>query len=91
MTIMIITRLVGGTVQVFSSPLLFLVVWPSRTELCCRFKKTDGINLINDLMALQRLKEASEKAKMELSSAVETEINLPYITADSSGPKPETI
>ena len=40
MTIMIITRLVGGTVQVFSSPLLFLVVWPSRTELCCRFKKT---------------------------------------------------
>ena len=55
--------------------------------LCAEFKKTDGINLINDLMALQRLKEASEKAKMELSSAVETDINLPYITADSSGPK----
>ena len=42
--IIIITRWAGGTVQVFSSPLLFLVVWPSRTELCCRFKKTDGIS-----------------------------------------------
>ena len=55
--------------------------------LCNEFKKTDGINLMNDPLALQRLKEASEKAKIELSNAIETDINLPYITADSSGPK----
>lgn len=51
------------------------------------FKKETGINLINDRMALQRLKEAAEKAKIELSGVAETEINLPYITADASGPK----
>ncbi len=51
------------------------------------FKKEQGIDLRADKMALQRLKEASEKAKVELSSVLETEINLPYITADASGPK----
>jgi molecular chaperone DnaK len=51
------------------------------------FKNEQGINLSNDKMALQRLKEASEKAKIELSSATTTEINLPFITADSGGPK----
>ncbi|MFN2412456.1 MAG: molecular chaperone DnaK, partial [Pyrinomonadaceae bacterium] len=51
------------------------------------FKKDQGIDLHNDKMALQRLKEAAEKAKVELSSAMETEINLPFVTADASGPK----
>ena len=51
------------------------------------FKKESGFDLKSDPMALQRLKEAAEKAKIELSSADQTEINLPYITADSSGPK----
>jgi molecular chaperone DnaK len=51
------------------------------------FKKDQGINLGNDPMAIQRLKEAAEKAKIELSSAQESEINLPFITADASGPK----
>ncbi|HXM71007.1 MAG TPA: molecular chaperone DnaK, partial [Thermoanaerobaculia bacterium] len=51
------------------------------------FKKDQGIDLGTDAMALQRLKEAAEKAKIELSSAVETDINLPFITADASGPK----
>ena len=51
------------------------------------FKKSDGIDLRNDRMALQRLKEAAEKAKMELSTVLEAEINLPFITADQSGPK----
>ena len=51
------------------------------------FKKESGINLLNDKMALQRLKEAAEKAKHELSSMTETDINLPFITADASGPK----
>jgi molecular chaperone DnaK len=51
------------------------------------FKKDQGIDLSNDKMALQRLKEASEKAKIELSSTMETEINLPFVTADQSGPK----
>ena len=51
------------------------------------FKKDQGINLRGDKMALQRLKEAAEKAKCELSSAMETDINLPFITADASGPK----
>ena len=51
------------------------------------FKKDQGIDLSNDKMALQRLKEAAEKAKIELSTAMETEINLPFITADASGPK----
>jgi molecular chaperone DnaK len=51
------------------------------------FKKEQGIDLSKDQMALQRLKEAAEKAKMELSTLLETEINLPFITADASGPK----
>jgi molecular chaperone DnaK len=51
------------------------------------FKKEQGIDLRNDRMALQRLKEAAEKAKIELSSSLETEINLPFVTADASGPK----
>ena len=52
-----------------------------------QFKKDNGIDLSKDPLALQRLKESAEKAKIELSSTTETEINLPYITADSSGPK----
>ncbi len=51
------------------------------------FRKTNGIDLRNDAMALQRLKEAAEKAKIELSNAMETTVNLPFITADASGPK----
>ncbi|HEV7413480.1 MAG TPA: molecular chaperone DnaK [Casimicrobiaceae bacterium] len=51
------------------------------------FKKDQGVDLKNDVLALQRLKEAAEKAKVELSSSQQTEINLPYITADQSGPK----
>ena len=51
------------------------------------FKKENGMDLRNDMLALQRLKEAAEKAKVELSSAEQTEVNLPYITADSAGPK----
>jgi molecular chaperone DnaK len=55
--------------------------------LAAEFKKETGMDLYNDPLALQRLKEAAEKAKIELSSAQQTEINLPYITADASGPK----
>jgi molecular chaperone DnaK len=55
--------------------------------LADEFKKDQGIDLRKDTMALQRLKEAAEKAKMELSSSMETDINLPFITADASGPK----
>jgi molecular chaperone DnaK len=55
--------------------------------LVVEFKKESGIDLTKDKMALQRLKEAAEKAKMELSTTMETEINLPFITADASGPK----
>jgi molecular chaperone DnaK len=55
--------------------------------LCDEFKKEQGIDLRNDVLALQRLKEGAEKAKIELSSSQQTEINLPYITADKSGPK----
>jgi molecular chaperone DnaK len=55
--------------------------------LAAEFKKESGIDLHNDPLALQRLKEAAEKAKIELSSAQQTEVNLPYITADASGPK----
>ncbi|WP_191601387.1 molecular chaperone DnaK [Marinomonas algicola] len=55
--------------------------------LAAEFKKQSGIDLHNDPLALQRLKEAGEKAKVELSSATQTEVNLPYITADASGPK----
>jgi molecular chaperone DnaK len=55
--------------------------------IVAEFKKSDGIDLSKDRMALQRLKEAAEKAKMELSTVMETDINLPFITADQSGPK----
>ena len=55
--------------------------------LISEFKKDNGINLKTDKLALQRLKEAAEKAKIELSSATQTEINLPFITADKTGPK----
>jgi len=55
--------------------------------LADEFKKDNGVDLRNDKLALQRLKEAAEKAKIELSSAAQTEINLPFITADASGPK----
>ncbi len=55
--------------------------------ICEEFKKEHGIDLRQDRMALQRLKEAAEKAKIELSTVMETEINLPFITADASGPK----
>ncbi len=51
------------------------------------FKKDSGVDIYNDPLALQRLKEAAEKAKVELSSTMQTEVNLPYITADASGPK----
>jgi molecular chaperone DnaK len=59
--------------------------------LAGEFKKDQGIDLTKDKLALQRLKEASEKAKIELSSATQTEINLPFITADASGPKHLTL
>ncbi len=55
--------------------------------IASEFKKSDGIDLSKDRMALQRLKEAAEKAKMELSTVLETDINLPFITADQTGPK----
>ncbi|HEY2944020.1 MAG TPA: molecular chaperone DnaK [Vicinamibacteria bacterium] len=55
--------------------------------IVAEFKKDQGIDLGHDKMALQRLKEAAEKAKMELSTTMETEINLPFVTADASGPK----
>ncbi|GAB2198687.1 molecular chaperone DnaK [Sessilibacter sp. MAH4] len=55
--------------------------------LAAEFKKSNGIDLHNDPLALQRLKEAAEKAKIELSSSQQTEVNLPYITADATGPK----
>jgi len=55
--------------------------------ICDEFQKEQGIDLRKDRMALQRIKEAAEKAKMELSTAMETDINLPFITADASGPK----
>ncbi|CCK73457.1 Hsp70 family ATPase SSC1 NDAI_0G04730 [Naumovozyma dairenensis CBS 421] len=56
-------------------------------EIVSRFKSESGIDLENDRMAIQRIREAAEKAKIELSSTVSTEINLPFITADASGPK----
>jgi len=56
-------------------------------HLIHEFRKSDGIDLGKDRMALQRLKEAAEKAKVELSSVMETEVNLPFITADAAGPK----
>src|SRR4026208_1291958 len=55
--------------------------------IVAEFKKTDGVDLGKDRMAVQRLKEAAEKAKIELSTVLETDINLPFITADQSGPK----
>jgi molecular chaperone DnaK len=59
--------------------------------LADEFRKDNGIDLKKDKLALQRLKEAAEKAKIELSSATQTEINLPYITADATGPKHLTL
>ena len=59
--------------------------------LADEFKKENGIDLRSDRLALQRLKDAAEKAKIELSSAAQTEVNLPFITADASGPKHLTI
>ncbi len=59
--------------------------------LADEFKKEQGIDLRNDKLALQRLKEAAEKAKIELSSSTQTEVNLPFITADASGPKHLTL
>ncbi|MBW2614201.1 MAG: molecular chaperone DnaK, partial [Deltaproteobacteria bacterium] len=56
-------------------------------HIAAEFKKEQGIDVRKDSMALQRLKEAAEKAKMELSTAMETDVNLPFITADASGPK----
>src|SRR5207237_3503013 len=55
--------------------------------VCDEFRREQGIDLRQDRMALQRLKDAAEKAKIELSSVLQTEINLPFITADASGPK----
>lgn len=55
--------------------------------LCDEFKKSEGIDLRNDKQAMQRIKEAAEKAKCELSSVIETNVNLPFITADANGPK----
>ena len=55
--------------------------------ICTEFQKEQGIDLRKDRMALQRIKEAAEKAKMELSTTMETDVNLPFITADASGPK----
>jgi molecular chaperone DnaK len=59
--------------------------------LITEFKKDQGIDVSKDQMALQRLKEAAEKAKIELSTLLETEINLPFLTADATGPKHLTI
>jgi molecular chaperone DnaK len=55
--------------------------------IIAEFKKEQGVDLSKDVLALQRLKEAAEKAKIELSNSTQTDINLPYITADASGPK----
>jgi molecular chaperone DnaK len=55
--------------------------------MAAEFRKSDGVDLLKDRMALQRLKEAAEKAKIELSTVLETDINLPFITADQTGPK----
>lgn len=55
--------------------------------LVSEFKKEQGIDITKDVMAMQRLKEAAEKAKIELSSSLQTDINLPYLTMDASGPK----
>ena len=57
------------------------------SHMALEFQKEQGVDLSKDKMALQRLKEAAEKAKVELSATTETEINLPYVTADASGPK----
>lgn len=55
--------------------------------LVTEFKKEQGLDITKDMMAMQRLKEAAEKAKIELSSSAQTDINLPYLTMDASGPK----
>lgn len=58
-----------------------------QTDLCKEFKQQTGIDISKDKMAIQRIREAAEKAKIELSSTSQTDINLPYLTADQSGPK----
>jgi len=60
-------------------------------HICAEFKKESGIDVRNDKMAFQRLREAAEKAKVELSSTISTDVNLPFITADQSGPKHLTL
>jgi molecular chaperone DnaK len=84
----------SATGSLKSNPPTGTPTWAVRISTCGiidfladEFKKDQGIDLRSDKMALQRLKEAAEKAKMELSSSMETEVNLPFITADASGPK----
>ena len=60
---------------------------PIAAWIVAEFRKDQGIDLSNDTLALQRIREAADKAKTELSSKASTEINLPFITADASGPK----
>ena len=60
---------------------------PTMDWLIAEFKKDQGIDVSKDKMVIQRLREAAEKAKIELSSVTETEINLPFLTADANGPK----
>ncbi|OGF68589.1 molecular chaperone DnaK [Candidatus Giovannonibacteria bacterium RIFCSPLOWO2_02_FULL_45_14] len=76
-------RAIGGDTHLGGDDLDQILI----NYLAGEFKKSDGIDLSKDALALQRLKEAAEKAKHELSTTVETEINIPFITADASGPK----
>ncbi|OGF77173.1 molecular chaperone DnaK [Candidatus Giovannonibacteria bacterium RIFCSPHIGHO2_12_FULL_43_15] len=76
-------RAIGGDTHLGGDDLDQILI----SYLVEEFKKTDGIDLSKDALALQRLKEAAEKAKHELSTTIETEINIPFITADASGPR----
>ncbi|OGF51879.1 molecular chaperone DnaK [Candidatus Giovannonibacteria bacterium RIFCSPLOWO2_02_FULL_43_11b] len=76
-------RAIGGDTHLGGDDLDQILI----SYLVGEFKKTDGIDLSKDALALQRLKEAAEKAKHELSTTIETEINIPFITADASGPR----
>lgn len=76
-------RAIGGDTHLGGDDLDQILI----NHLVGEFKKTDGIDLSKDALALQRLKEAAEKAKHELSTTIETEINIPFITADASGPR----
>ena len=60
---------------------------PFKTQYLGEFKKQTGIDITNDIQAVQRIKEAAENAKIELSSSTQTDINLPYLTMDATGPK----